>query len=174
MAINVAGKLSKLANRKCPSCKGPLPYTGLKWAVCEVCKNKACAICGKISVYGFVWLNESNCALCPRHYSAYHRAKENKEYLVWQTDREVKSWLEKRRLDTVYGPIARAEDEERERAINAMVSKMFPTAPEESIPGDSDSEKDELERYMEERKAKTIANLTDEEREFIKKLKDKE
>jgi predicted amidophosphoribosyltransferase len=92
MTINVAGKLSKLINRKCPSCKGPLGDTSKGWSVCEVCKTKACVVCGKISIHG-ARLSTSGKPLCPKHYSAFVRMKEGAPNLKWQSDMDLANWI---------------------------------------------------------------------------------
>lgn len=98
MTINVAGKLSKLMNRKCPSCKGPLGDTSKGWSVCEVCKTKACVVCGKISIHG-ARLSTSGKPLCPRHYSAFIRMKEGMPNLKWQSDMDLANWIKSFQLE---------------------------------------------------------------------------
>jgi hypothetical protein len=93
MARKLFGK-SNRDNRKCPSCKGPL-NPGYNWEVCEVCKTKACAVCGKISVLQ-VRRNDEGYSLCPRHWAAHFRLRNNQVNLKFQSDSEYQQWLASR------------------------------------------------------------------------------
>lgn len=98
MSIDVAGKLSKYMNRKCPSCKGPLGDSKKGWSVCEICLTKACTVCGKISIHG-ARLSTSGKPLCPRHYSAFIRMKEGMLNMHWKSDVELNDWVKNFQLE---------------------------------------------------------------------------
>jgi len=85
----------RLANKKCVACGKPNPRADNNY--CELCEEKRCRICGKISIYTStdveieIDMLTLTIPLCIKHYKAHLRFKYNNT-ARWDVDKEYLEW----------------------------------------------------------------------------------